>query len=113
DEHVRVWAIRLLTERQQPLNEAVRAFTSLASNQPSGLVLLYLASTLQRLAPADRWPLAARLSEYARFASDPLLPLMIWYGVEADVPDDAAAAVRLAASSHMPQVARFIARRLT
>ncbi len=113
DEHVRVWALRLLGDGKVPSSETIRAMTSLAGEERSGLVLLYLASALQAIPLAERWELAERIAAHGEFASDPMLPLMIWYGLEAAVPDDPARAVRLAWSSRMLVVSRMIARRLT
>ena len=73
-----------------------------APGERSGLVLLYLASALQKLALADRWAIAEALAARSEFADDPALPLMIWYGIEPAVPEDPARAVALAGSSRMP-----------
>ncbi|HWE40543.1 MAG TPA: PVC-type heme-binding CxxCH protein [Isosphaeraceae bacterium] len=113
DEHVRVWAIRLLVDGPTTSAASVRAFTAKAPDDPSGLVLLYLASALQRLAPADRWPLAERLAARGEYADDPAFPLMLWYGIEPAVPADPARALSLAGTSRIPSLTRFIARRLT
>jgi putative heme-binding domain-containing protein len=111
DEHLRVWAIRLLVDGPTTSAASVRAFTAKADD-PSGLVLLYLASALQRISPADRWPLAGRLAAHAEYADDPAFPLMVWYGIEPAVPADPARALSLAGSSRIPLLTRFIARRL-
>jgi putative membrane-bound dehydrogenase-like protein len=113
DEHVRTWSIRLLGDGKPPSADALAAFTNLASSERSGLVLLYLASSLQLVPTADRWPLAERLCAHGALADDPMLPLMVWYGIEPAVPDDPARALSLAASSQMPLVTRHLARRLT
>jgi putative membrane-bound dehydrogenase-like protein len=113
DEHLRVWAIRLLGDGKPPSAAAVRAFCSLVPHEPSGLVLLYLASALQELPLADRWPLAEELAARSDFATDRVLPLMIWYGIEPAVPEDSARAVRMAESSPMVPLVRSITRRLT
>ncbi len=83
------------------------------SAQKSGLVLLYLASTLQQIPPADRWPLAEELAARGDFAADRVLPLMIWYGIESAVPEDPTRAVRIASSTSMFTVVQYISRRLT
>ena len=113
DENVRAWIVRLLGDAGSLSAEAARACSSLASEEPSGLVLLYLASALQRLVPADRWELAEQVAARAQFASDPVLPLMVWYGVEPSVPDNSARAVKLTGSSSMLPLVRSITRRLT
>ncbi|HUE14498.1 MAG TPA: PVC-type heme-binding CxxCH protein [Planctomycetaceae bacterium] len=113
DEHVRVWALRLLGDGKPPSAEAIRAFSALAPRDPSGLVLLYLASALQEIPSADRWSLAEALAARADFAADPVLPLMIWYGIEPAVPEEPSRAVHMAESSPMLTLVRCIARRLT
>jgi putative membrane-bound dehydrogenase-like protein len=113
DEHIRAWAVRLLGDGKPPSAEAIRTFSALVPGEPSGLVLLYLASALQEIPSADRWALAETLAARSDFAADPVLPLMVWYGIEPAVPEDPARAVRLAESSPMLTLVRCIARRLT
>ncbi len=113
DESIRAWAVRLLGDGKTPSAGAVHAFSTLAPHERSGLVLLYLASALQELPPADRWSLAEGLAARADFAGDRVLPLMIWYGIEPAVPEDPLRAVRLVESSPMLPLVRCIARRLT
>jgi putative membrane-bound dehydrogenase-like protein len=113
DEHVRVWAIRLLTDRGAATEAVVRALQARAPGEKSGLVLLYMAAALQKMASSDRWALAEALAAHAEFASDPVLPLLVWYGLEPAVPEASARAVALAGSSRMPLVSRFVTRRLT
>lgn len=127
DEHLRVWAIRLLTDRW-PLDTVMSArpsrpeaadaqlldeFVSLAGNDSSGLVRLTLASLLQRLPPRDRPPLAAALTARAEDAGDPNLPPLIWYGLIPVAETDPAALAGIANASAMPATRRFIVRRLT
>ena len=113
DEHDRSWVVRLLADGKTPTPEAVKALEALAFKETSGLVLLYLASDLQKMNPGDRWKLASAIASHAEFADDPMLPLMLWYGIEGAVPDDPSAAVRLVESSRIPLLNRMIARRLT
>jgi len=112
DEHLRVWAIRLLGDGKRPSAAAVREFCKLVPREKSGLVRLYLASTLQQLQSADRWPLAEGLAARGDFAADRVLPLMIWYGIESAVPEDPTRAVRIASSTSMFTVVQYISRRL-
>jgi putative heme-binding domain-containing protein len=113
DEHLRVWAIRLLGDGKPPSRAAVGEFCKLVPHEKSGLVLLYLAATLQQLAPAERWTLAEELTARADFANDRVLPLMIWYGIESAVPEDPTPAMRIAKSTPMFPVVHYISRRLT
>jgi putative heme-binding domain-containing protein len=113
DEHVRSWVVRLLVDRPKPGAEVLRKFTAMARDDKSGLVRLYLASALQRLELADRFPIAVNLSQHDEDAQDPSQPLMIWYGIEPAVPGDRTAALDLAAGTRTPKLRQFIIRRLT
>ncbi len=113
DEHVRVWTIRLLADGKPPSDTVVHDFAAMAAGDRSGLVLLYLASLLQQMPMADRWPLALALAGRSEFAGDRFLPLMIWYGIEPAVPENQDRALQLAASSKMLPLVRCVARRLT
>lgn len=116
DEHVRIWAVRLLVDRQPVAADLAAklsaAFADRAKADDSGLVLQYLASAMQRLPTAERWPVAAALSAREDFANDRVLPLMIWYGIEGAVPSDVDRAVALATSARVPLVRRHVARRV-
>jgi putative membrane-bound dehydrogenase-like protein len=113
DEHVRVWAIRLLADGKPPSAPTRGEFAAMAAGDRSGLVLLYLASTLQQTPTTDRWPLALALAARSEFAADRFLPLMIWYGIEPAVPENPDRAMQLAESSRMLPLVRCVARRLT
>jgi putative membrane-bound dehydrogenase-like protein len=112
-EHVRTWAIRLLRESAvEPEPATLRRLEALARSDASGLVRVFLASFLQRIAPAQRWPLAAALAARAGDRTDRQQPLMVWYGVESAVPAHAARAAELAETAAFPLVRRLITRRL-
>src|SRR5690606_39223674 len=61
-EHVRAWAVRLLCEDRDPPDAALQKFQQMARHGDSPLVRLHLASALQRLELAQRWPLAEALA---------------------------------------------------
>jgi len=127
NEHVRTWAIRLLTDlwpldtvmSQRPVRAApavapglLAEFVALAKTESSGLVRLALASTLQRLDPPQRVALALALVGRREDAADHNLPLLIWYGLipVAEVAPGSLAEVGLA--SELPNTRRLIGRRL-
>ncbi|MCA9027469.1 MAG: c-type cytochrome [Planctomycetaceae bacterium] len=112
-EHVRLWAVRFLTENGNVRPDTVVQLENMASTESSGLVRLYLAAALQRLQPQDRWKIATSLARHAEDASDRQLPLMIWYGIEGAVPLNPEAAVALVEQSQIPLIRRHIVRRLT
>ena len=113
NEHVRVWAIRLLVDSGTTTDATRQAFEQLAQQESSGLVLTFLASALKQFPNGDRWELAESLAGKRQFAADPIFPLMVWYGVEPAVAEFPAQAVRLASSSKLPLLREHIARRIT
>lgn len=95
DEHLRIWALRLLTDewpidsvygpmphRTPPSEPELRdRFVEMAKSDSSGLVRLALASTLQRMPREDRPALAAALASRPEDAHDHNLPKLIWFGL--------------------------------
>ncbi len=112
-EHIRCWAIRFLSEQDSLSASVLSKFQSLAQQDDSGLVLTWLASSLQRLRYEDRWSIASALSRHQEYAEDRVLPLMIWYGVEPAILSNPDQAIAMAVSCHMPLVREYIARRMT
>jgi putative membrane-bound dehydrogenase-like protein len=125
DEHVRVWAIKLLTD-DWPIDtvtgksraETVRVppdllshFVRLAREDSSGLVRLALASTLQRLPVASRPALAAALLSRSEDRDDPNQPMLVWYGLVPVALQNPDALIELATSGQFPLVRRWTARR--
>ena len=131
-EHVRTWAIRLLSDHgaldtcmsARPLGmgkdagapkEILTEFFKLAQSDSSALVRLALASTLQRLPIAQRLGLASALVAYAAHpedADDHNLPLMIWYGLIPAADSDPMSLAEIARMCALPTTRRLIARRL-
>jgi len=111
--HIRVWAIRLFCDQHAVTPVVIARFGELAESDKSALVRLTLASALQRLPLAERWPIAKSLAAHAEDANDHNLPLMIWYGIEPAVPYDTVHAIALLKSSQLPLIAEHIARRIT
>jgi len=133
NEHVRAWAIRMISDAW-PLDTVVSRlpiwrpdyaaaenaaplwqedFVRLAREDPSSLVHLTLASTLQRLPPGQRPAVAEALVSHREEANDHNLPLMIWYGLIPVGDADPAALVKVAANCELPTTRKYIARRLT
>ncbi len=110
-EYVRAWTIQLLLEDRQCSTEFCHVLAGLAADDPSQVVRLYLAAAMQRLPLNDRWQIAESLVQHASDASDHNLPLMYWYGIEPLVASDAARAIRLARSSRIALITRFVIRR--
>lgn len=111
-EYVCSWAMRLLSEDKTPPAEALAHFRELAARGTSQFVRLYLASVMQRLPLADRWPIAEALASRAEDAEDQNIPLMLWYGIAPLVHEDLPRFVALAGAAKLPLVRRHIARRV-
>ena len=129
DEHVRTWAIRLLSDawpldtclgqrppdrsEAQPAPELLAEFARMAREDQSGLVRLALASLLQRLPAAARPAVAGPLLARAEDAEDHNQPLMLWYGLIVLADRDLAALPDLAGSCALPLTRKSkIARRV-
>ena len=119
DEHIRSWAVRLLTENRE-MSDLKRvilpkvAFNSLTSP----LVRRYLASALQRIPLADRWPTVEVLvadpkRAHLKDAEDQNLPLLYWYAIEPLVTSDFDRFVDLGSRANIPLIRHNIARRAT
>ena len=66
-----------------------------------------------RLLPlAKRWNLAGALVAKDTFSKDPVLPLMIWYGISPAVAEDRAGAIQFISKCKIPKLRTFAARRL-
>lgn len=113
-EHHRAWAIRFAVDdpKAKVSTKVFNLFVKHAKTDTSGLVRLTLASALQRLPIEKRWELATALAKRAEDASDPVQPLMIWYGIEPAVAKDRVKALKLAKATTLPKLRRFIAQRI-
>jgi putative membrane-bound dehydrogenase-like protein len=112
DSSIRAWTIQLATEKGPPPKTILSKFEGMSKNDPSPMVRLYLASALQRLPLEDRWDILVGLLGHSEDISDHNLPLMYWYAAEPLAAVDASRALRLAASSRIPRVQEFLARRV-
>ncbi|TAE29646.1 MAG: dehydrogenase [Cytophagales bacterium] len=112
DPYVRGWAIQLLCENEGPAPDVLKQFVTMARQDPSPVVRLYLASAMQRLDPETSWKLAEGLLTHADDANDHNLPRMIWYGLEPLVTGNTQRGLDLATRSQVPMITQFIARRV-
>ncbi|TDU81259.1 putative membrane-bound dehydrogenase-like protein [Prosthecobacter fusiformis] len=95
------------------LEKWTEILVKLAGKAESGLLRLHVASHLQRLPLASRWPIATALAQREEDSNDRQQPLMIWYGIEPAVAADPMRGVELIANSKIPTVRRLVARRIT
>lgn len=126
DEHLRVWAIRLLTDfwpidtvhglvraTRESIDQDIAAqITALAASDPSGLVRLVIASSLQRLPLAMRPSIAAALMARDEDARDHNLPKLVFYGLAPLVSAAPEQLAPLAARGAFPVTREWIARAL-
>jgi putative membrane-bound dehydrogenase-like protein len=122
-EYVRAWAVQLLLEpgmsvmmdrnrgRINLFEEPTETdfLCSLAKEDPSPVVRMYLASGLQRAEGFAR-QLSHHLIE--RDGEDPNIPLLLWYGIEPWVAEEPEWALGLLDHSRIESVNRFIIRRM-
>ncbi|MHA3775257.1 PVC-type heme-binding CxxCH protein [Verrucomicrobiota bacterium sgz303538] len=126
DEHLRVWAIRLLTDGlpldsitgprtiTPPVDSAIlETLVQLAARDESGLVKLALASALQRLPVKQRFQVANTLVQDAAYMDDPHLPYLVWFGIIPLGEADPTALIQIARTSIWPQTTRWISRNFT
>lgn len=103
----------LIPGLQEPQGVDVVSMLQAASvTDESGLVRLHLASALQRLPTASRWPIATALAKHEEDANDRQQPLMIWYGIEPAVAAEPMKGVELIREAKIPAVRRLVARRI-
>ncbi len=112
DEHLRVWAIRLLTDDTRALKTVPAEFLRLAAKDPSPAVRLALASALQRFPTEARADLARPLLQHADDAADHNIPLMLWYGLNPLGDSDPGLLATLGGKAKIPATVRCIAHRL-
>ena len=111
DEYVRAWAIQLLCEDKSPSQEALTKFVSMAREDESAVVRLYLASALQRVDKNSAWKIVAELLQHGEDADDHNLPKMIWFGLEPLAAENPSRALELAVKTNIPILVQYLARR--
>ena len=127
DEYVRGWTIQFLCDgstvnafqdaskaKTLPVEDSVLSvFATMAKNEPSPGVRLYLASAAQRMPFGDRWSILEGLASHGEDIDDNNLPRMYWFGLEPMVPDHPHESLQLAVAGKIPALQEFVARRLT
>lgn len=126
DEYVRSWSIQFLCDasstnafqdasqiRQSPVAPVVLGkFSSMAKNDTSPVVRLYLASAVQRLPFDARWRILEGLVSHDQDIGDNNLPRMYWFGLEPMVPHYRSESLKLALGGKIPAMQESVARRL-
>ncbi|HBJ83221.1 MAG TPA: hypothetical protein DDZ88_04975 [Verrucomicrobiales bacterium] len=130
-EHIRKWAVRSIVEqiwthrsKDVPdgrvyeffgtMNQAIATtIPVLASKETAPLVRREYASLLRALPVLRRSEIATALLKHGEDKDDPMIPLLIWYGIEPLVAADPAVGMQLAKVSKLEKVTGFIYRRLS
>ena len=113
DEHVRVWAVRMMADGQNEISDFMfEQMSRMAGVDDSGLVRLYLASSLKRLNADRAFRLTSILASHVTDKVDSMQPHLLWYGIEPFVLQDPDAAIELAIRSKIPLLRENICRRI-
>lgn len=106
NEHVRALAVKQgKASLEQLLN--------MASDDPSALVRLYVATELRNLDDESKFKVASALSQHDSDANDRTQPKLIWYLLEPSIASHPQLAIQLAQSTRFPHLRRCIVRRLS
>jgi hypothetical protein len=111
-EYLRSWAVYLLVQDRQPSDEAIRRFATLARQDASPLVRLYLASALQRVPVERRWEVITALLTHEEDRLDHNLPMMVWYAAEPLAAGDKTRALTIALEAKLPRLFPFTVQRI-
>ncbi|HEV8605626.1 MAG TPA: PVC-type heme-binding CxxCH protein [Tepidisphaeraceae bacterium] len=112
DQYVRAWIIQLAAEDKKVSSEMMAEFVRMASDDPSPVVRLYLASAMQRLPLEQRWDVIRGLVKHAEDSEDGNLPLLTWYAMEPLAAADPARALKVAGETKWTEFRQFVARRI-
>ena len=112
DEYIRAWSIQLLCEEKNPSAEALAKFLTMAKEDQSPVVRLYLAAALQRLPYDKRWNILTALAAHEEDVDDHNIPRMLWIALEPMVTEYQQKALALAIGSKMPKLQEFVPRRI-
>ncbi|MFK8114372.1 MAG: PVC-type heme-binding CxxCH protein [Rubripirellula sp.] len=114
--YVRGWAIQLAMEiaRNHPSQDLIAQFTTMAREDDSPVVRMYLASAAQLIPAEQRWDLLQSLTGHSEDVTDHNLPLLYWYAAEplADVDATRALALAMSAGEQIPLLREFMLRRI-
>ena len=113
EEYVRAWTLQCATEERKAPAELRARMATLAKEDTSPVVRLYLASACGRLPLPERATILEELVKHEEDAVDQNLPFLYWYAIEPIVPADAEQARKLLVATKIPKVREWITRRLT
>lgn len=95
DPHVRLWSVRMVCDKTSVPQRLAGALVDLASSESYVEVRSQLACSAKRLPAEQCLPIVTKLLGYTEDASDPHLPLLLWWAIESKAESDRDAAIRL------------------
>ncbi|TWT61464.1 PVC-type heme-binding CxxCH protein [Rubinisphaera italica] len=89
DEHIRRWVVRLIGDGtlKNIDSKVYEALAVVAANEPQVQVRSQLASTAKRIDAEFALPVVTQLLHHEQDLTDPHMPLMLWWAVEAHAED--------------------------
>lgn len=88
DPYVRLWAVRLLCDEKSVSSDTARKFAQMALKEPHVEVRSQLAASARRLGANDSLPIVRNLLTRDEDVTDPHLPLLVWWAIEAKCDAD-------------------------
>lgn len=82
NDDIRAWTVRLLGDQHRVTPELSRLLQGLARIDASVAVRSQLACSARRFPARDALPIVGRLALRDAYASDPYIPLLLWWAVE-------------------------------
>jgi len=115
DPHVRLWTVRLLCDDFEVSGRIARQLATLAEDESYVQVRSQLACSARRL-PAERGlPVVRALLSHSEDVSDPHVPLLLWWAIEAKAGESPEAVLKLFKEEQLwslPMVKQHILERL-
>ena len=92
---VRTWTVRLLGDSKTVPGEVLPKLIQLAASDPSPEVRSQLACTARRLPANQALPIIGKLAARPEDATDPYIPLLLWWALQEQVEDSLSEVVTL------------------
>ena len=115
DPNVRRWSVRFIGDEKTASPALAKRLAELAATEPNVETRSQLASTAKRLSADQALPILKSLLARSEDASDPHLPLLVWWGIESKIGTDQAKVLALFEDSSLwkqPLTEQFILERL-
>jgi putative membrane-bound dehydrogenase-like protein len=95
DPYVRLWTVRLLCDDRRVSPAVAKQLAALARSESYVQVRSQLACSAKRLPAKDGLPIVRNLLAHSEDATDPHLPLLLWWAIESKAKSDPQAVVDL------------------